>query len=43
MLPKFTCDLIINETPTQVNFCEFRNFFKKKLSCRTPANDCSGF
>ena len=31
MLPKFTCNLIIKETPTQLYFCEFSKFFKKPI------------
>ena len=29
ILPKFTCNLMIKETPTQVYFCEFSKVLKK--------------
>ena len=31
VLPNFTCNLIIKETPTHVCFCEFSKFFKKPV------------
>ena len=30
-MPKFTCNLIIKETPTQVYFCEYSKFSKKAI------------
>ena len=31
ILPKFTCNLTIKETPTQVYFCKFSKCFKKPI------------
>ena len=31
ILRKFTCNVIIKETPTQVSFCEFSKVFKKYI------------
>ena len=34
-MPKFTCNLIIKETPIQVYFCEFSEFLKKSILQKT--------